>query len=474
MSFVDDFSGIIFVYFLKRKSDALAAAKRFLADVAPFGTVRRFRCDNGTEYTSSDFKSLLIDNKIRQEFSAPYSSFQNGTAERAWRSLMEMARCLILEANLPKELWNYALRASAYIRNRCFNPRTGKTAYEMFTGKTPNLSNMNTFGTICYAYTQNKKKLDPRCKEGIFVGYDPCSPAYLIYFPDSCEVKRVRCVKFVNSEIYDNVEYEIRKAPVSEGNPPTKSKLEEEKLRERTPEPEEAAVEHPELELQESSTKGGAQPRRSKREKNKPKYLQDYEDPDDLDMANTTIDCCYRVQDIPASYSEAMLSPESAKWKKAMDEEMSSLVDNDTYELTPVPEGRSVVGGRWVYAVKLGPKNQEKFKARYVAKGYSQIENVDYTETFSPTARVTSIRMLMQLAIQEGHLVHQMDVKTAYLNADIDCELYVQQPEGFIRAGNNGDKLVCKLKKSLYGLKQSGRMWNNMLHKYLLDEQFVQ
>ena len=82
--------------------------------------------------------------------------------------------------------------------------------------------------------------------------------------------------------------------------------------------------------------------------------------------------------------------------------------------------------------------------------------------------------MLMQLALQEGILVYQMDVKTAYLNAPIDCELYMEQPGGYERKDPNGEKLVCKLKKSSYGLKQSGRNWNNMLHNYFTQEGFAQ
>ena len=85
------------------------------------------------------------------------------------------------------------------------------------------------------------------------------------------------------------------------------------------------------------------------------------------------------------------------------------------------------------------------------------MKNVDYQETFSPTARVTSVRMLMQLAVEKFH-VQQMDVKAAYLHADIDCEVYVEQPEGYEKMSENGEKLVYKLKKSLYGLKQSGRI----------------
>lgn len=141
-----------------------------------------------------------------------------------------------------------------------------------------------------------------------------------------------------------------------------------------------------------------------------------------------------------------------------MEDELSSLHENNTYDLVPKPENRTIVGGRWVYSVKLGLDNVPKYKARYVAKGYAQVENIDYTETFAPTARMTSVRMLMQIAIQRGDIVHQMDVTTAYLNAPIDCEIYVSQPKGFIQTGQDGETLVCKLRKSLYGLKQSGRM----------------
>ena len=131
-------------------------------------------------------------------------------------------------------------------------------------------------------------------------------------------------------------------------------------------------------------------------------------------------------------------------------------------------------GGEWVYAIKTGPNGEEKYKACYVAKGYSQIPNIDYHETFSPTAKMTSVRILMQLAVQYNLTIHQMDVKTAFLNAPIDCELYVEQPKGFVVKGGSAENLVVKLKKSLYGLKQSGRNWNSVLHSYLTSEGFIQ
>ena len=132
------------------------------------------------------------------------------------------------------------------------------------------------------------------------------------------------------------------------------------------------------------------------RERRRPKYLDDYETEINLtkhDNSEYEVDCLYRVSNIPNSYKEAMESFEANEWMDAMKDEMNSLNENNTFDIVELPKGKPVVGGRWVYAVKLGPKNEEKFKARYVAKGYSQIKDINYKETFAPTANLTSIRM---------------------------------------------------------------------------------
>ena len=131
-----------------------------------------------------------------------------------------------------------------------------------------------------------------------------------------------------------------------------------------------------------------------------------------------------------------------------------ALIDNDTFELVPCPKDRQIVGAKWVYTIKTDQNEKETYKARFVTKGYSQIPDIDYEETFAPTARMSTIRTLLQHAVQNDLIVHQMDVKTAYLNAPIDREIYIEQPEGFRKSGNSGETLVCKLKRSLYGLKQ--------------------
>ena len=172
------------------------------------------------------------------------------------------------------------------------------------------------------------------------------------------------------------------------------------------------------------------------------------------DQVSINIDYCYRMCNAPQTFKEAMSSPKAEIWAKAMNEEMDSLRENNTFTLTTLPEGKQEVGGRWVYAIKTNADQSETYKARYVAKRYNQVMGIDYKETFSPTANLTSIRVLMQMAAQYGLDLHQMDVKTA--------------------KSDTGENLVCRLNKSLYGLKQSGRNWNKMLSDYLTENDFVQ
>ena len=144
-----------------------------------------------------------------------------------------------------------------------------------------------------------------------------------------------------------------------------------------------------------------------------------------------------------------------------MEEEMASLKENGTYTLTPLSSGR------WVYTIKECANGSKSYKVRYVAKGYSQKEGIF---TFAPTAQLTSVRVVMQLAAQNGLMLHQMDLKMA----PIDFEMYLEQPEGFEAKTENGEQLFCRLNKSLYGLKQSSRNWNKMLNSFLTLNEFEQ
>lgn len=312
---------------------------------------------------------------------------------------------------------------------------------------------MKEFGSVCYAYRQNKKKLDSRCEKGIFVGYDKNSPAYLVYYPDTGKVLKNRLVKCVTKGVVEHqTQTDLENSDDLHGerfeNPMPKAKMADQ----NSEETQDVQIE----------TSDGQSPRYPDRARKKPQYLKDYECKVKCDdQIPPSVDYCYRVMcNAPQTFKEAMISPKSEIWATAMKEEMDSLRENDTFTLTTLPEGKNAVGGRWVYAVKNNSDETETYKARYVAKGYSQVAGIDYKETFSPTANMTSVRCLMQLAAQYDLELHQMDVKTAYLHAPIDCEVYMEQPEGFEVRSDTGEQLVCKLNKSLYGLKQSGRNWN--------------
>ena len=203
------------------------------------------------------------------------------------------------------------------------------------------------------------------------------------------------------------------------------------------------------------------------RNRNTRKHFDDY-------SRSSVADLCLKVSDVvPVTYSQAVRSEDSQLWQKAMDSEMESLKDNHVFTVIPLPNGKKAVGGRWVYSLKNNLNGDVAHKARFVAKGYAQVKGSDYSDTFSPTAKMTTVRMLMQVSADHELVVHQLDVKTAYLNAPIDCGVYTIQPEGY-KETKDGMNLVWKLNKSLYGLKQSGRNWNCVLSKFFQQNGFKQ
>ncbi|PIK49005.1 copia-like retrotransposable element, partial [Apostichopus japonicus] len=404
MSFTDDYSGLVFVYFLRSKSDSVTAFNQFLADCSPIGRVRRLRCDNGGEFTSKEFTSLLREKGIKQEFSSPESPHQNGTAERVQ-----------------------------------------KTPYEAFTGIRPNVGNMHIFGSLCYAYTHDTKKLDPKATQGVFVGYDTKSPAYLVFYPDADKVQRVRLIKIV-SKPTSNQETQTPQDLVNEDEVPIRERAAatnigqsghsggaiEGRSEDHYQSSGQNQTELGEVEENQQTPDVQNETDQSKRypqrKRAPPKYLEDYKTNCEGDDSLFKIGNCDKV---PTTYTEAIGSESSVDWKTAMDNEMKALEENDTFKFVKLPDGKNVVGGKWVYTIKDSAQGTKSFKARYVAKGYSQIAGVDYFETFAPTVNMTSVRALMQLAVQQNLTVHQMDVSSAYLNADIDTEIFVRQPEGY-------------------------------------------
>ncbi|CAL1396308.1 unnamed protein product [Linum trigynum] len=177
---------------------------------------------------------------------------------------------------------------------------------------------------------------------------------------------------------------------------------------------------------------------------------------------------CHFIDSEPVDVEEAM---KNEKWKRAMDEEIGAIEKNKTWELVSLPENQKPIGVKWVFKAKKNAKGEVvRHKARLVAKGYSQRPGIDYNEVFAPVARMESIRMVISLAAQNRWKIHQMDVKSAFLNGYLEEDIYIEQPPGYVVEGQE-DK-VLKLKKALYGLKQAPRAWNSRIDKYFQQNGF--
>jgi hypothetical protein len=167
------------------------------------------------------------------------------------------------------------------------------------------------------------------------------------------------------------------------------------------------------------------------------------------------------------TFAEASGHPD---WDTTMNEEYHSLIENDTWDLVPLPKGRKLVICKWVYQTKYASDGSiERHKARLVAKGFSQVEGIDYNETFAPVAKMNYIRLVLALSASHKWEVHQMDAKSAFLHGDLKEEIYMEQPPGYVQ---NDSSLVCRLKKSLYGLKQAPRAWYAKMDSFLIATGF--
>jgi transposase InsO family protein len=177
----------------------------------------------------------------------------------------------------------------------------------------------------------------------------------------------------------------------------------------------------------------------------------------------------------PKSLAEAITRPDADKWIDAAIEEVKSLINNKTWEIVPLPHGRKAIGSRWVFKIKRNSDGSiERYKGRLVAKGFLQREGVDYSETFAPTVRLSAVRTVLALAAIEDMELESVDISTAFLNGDMEEEVYMKIPEGLaIEGTEEKGEWVVRLLKAIYGLKQAGRMWAKKLHEVLTSLEFM-
>jgi len=194
---------------------------------------------------------------------------------------------------------------------------------------------------------------------------------------------------------------------------------------------------------------------------------------DDYVVYSIEHECDLSINEDPVSVKQAMESDNFEKWFNAMKEELKSMDDNQVWDLVELPENSKQVGCKWVFKTKHDSKgNIERYKARLVAKGFTQKDDIDYKETFSPVSKTDSLRIILALVAHYDLELHQMDVKIAFLNSDLEEEIYMDQPEGFVSTGK--ENMVCKLKKSIYGLKQASRQWYLKFNDTITSYGFVE
>ncbi|KAM1515934.1 hypothetical protein ACFX10_014988 [Malus domestica] len=342
-----------------------------------------------------------------------------------------MVRYMMSSADLPVTFWGYTLNTAAYLLNRVPSKSVSQTPYEIWHGRKPSLNHINIWGCEAYVKKLEATKLEARSVMCYFVGYPRETMGYEFYHPDDQKVFVARTAMFLEEQF------------VLKG---TRSKTME--INEINDEPQTSTrqVDNPVPEP--------LAPRRSERVSKPPKRYgldNDFEEFYLLGDNDTNED--------PRDYTEAMSDIDSKRWQEAMKSEMDSMYQNQVWTLIDPPEGIVPVGNKWVFKRKIGVDgNVETYKARLVAKGYRQIEGIDYEETFSPVAMIKSIRILLAIVAYHDYEIWQMDVKTAFLNGYLEEELYMAQPEGFVSKFEKTK--VCKLLRSIYGLKQASRSWN--------------
>jgi hypothetical protein len=189
-----------------------------------------------------------------------------------------------------------------------------------------------------------------------------------------------------------------------------------------------------------------------------------YEETSEVELSSDSeLGALLALVEEPSTYKEAA---ENVEWVAAMDSEIQSICKNGTWELAELPSGHKPIGLKWVYKLKRNSEGEiVKHKARLVAKGYVQKQGVDFEEVFAPVARLDTIRLILALAANRGWQIHHLDVKSAFLNGELEEEVYVCQPEGYVQKGK--EKMVLKLSKALYGLRQAPRAWNIRLDRSL-------
>ncbi|KAG7560507.1 Retrotransposon gag domain [Arabidopsis thaliana x Arabidopsis arenosa] len=486
----DDCSRATWVYLLKQKSDVLQVFPNFLTMVETQfqSKVKGVRSDNAPEL---NFISFYQSKGILSYHSCPETPQQNSVVERKHQHILNVARSLLFQSHIPLPYWGDCILTAVHLINRLPAPiLENKTPFEVMTKKIPDSSQLKIFGCLCYASTspKNRHKFDPRARACAFLGYPNGYKGYKLLDIESNTIIVSRHVVF-HEELFPFVGSDLSRDASSffPDQFPTSPVLSH--VSDKGPSaPLSSIAIQPSVESAKDVPEPSVQT--SHRRTKKPAYLQDYYCHSvgsstiheisqflSYDKVNplylsflVSID---KVKE-PSTYAEAK---ELLVWCGAMDEEVDALEGTDTWTICTLPPDKTPIGCKWIFKVKFNSDGTvERYKARLVAKGYTQKEGVDFNETFSPVVKLTSVKFILAISAIHGFSLSQLDISNAFLNGDLDEEIYMRLPPGY--ADRQGDSLppnaVCRLNKSLYGLKQASRQWFLKFSQTLLSLGFTQ
>jgi transposase InsO family protein len=496
ISFTDDAKRFSDVKFMVDKKDAVPRIKDHAMMIErKFGKFPKWmRFDNGTELVNAETKAWAGQRGIELEVTAPYSQSQNGVAERFNRTHMELARAMLFAKGLPEFLWDQAVAHANYLRNRApTRALKGLTPYEAWHGHKPDVSHLREFGCDVWILdkSKNRSKLHPRSHKMIFVGFDDGAKCIRYYDKATRRVKRSRNFKFNENE---EARIETVELPglQAEGEkldgPPSQTTPTE-------PETRQLNLRHRTVEFTDAP-RGRRAPSRINKPPIIPSEPPDITrstessraksiNPEQAHMATENIlESIFRDAtffsareeertEIPITIEDALNGEEADQWKKAIDEELDTLKKMGTWELADLPEGRKPIGCKWVFVKKRDEKGKLiKYKAWLVAQGFSQKPGVDFSNdgTFAPVMRFETLRTFLAFAASMKWDIKQFDVKGAYLHGLLKELIFMDQPRGF----DDGSGRVCKLIRTLYGLRQAGNVWNREFNAAMKEIGFIQ
>jgi transposase InsO family protein len=475
LTFTDDYTRKSWVYLTKARSQLRTIFLQYkaLVELESGHKIKAVRCDNASEYKALG-ASLLSDYGIQFEYTTAYSPEQNGVSERLNRSLISVARAMLIGAELPIRLWGEAVLTASYLRNRTPIGPEGKTPEEAYSGRKPDIGHLRAYGCVAYTHIPREKrlKLDDTAIKTCLIGYMPTSRQYRLYEPKSGEIIVSTAPVFTeNQRLQWNWGEALAGEEVAPFNPMEADEPEGSGTPELVGEPGSEPVGEP---ASMPRTPTSAEEHQSSDEEGSvgdtivvdTGALQGSESDEEPEAPIPTgrprrgqlyANAAIEAPPIPRTYDEAMSNPlYKAHWEQAISEELTKLQALDTWKIVTLPPGKKAVGCKWVFTVKYTPTGLiDRYKARLVAQGFSQVPGDDFLETFSPTIRAESLRILLALGTYEDLEIRQIDVVSAYPRSKLHATVYMKPP----KALKCPKDAVLLLNRALYGLKQSGREW---------------